>query len=419
MKHYVSYILAVLLGVVISAMFYTFRPVEENKASTMDGNVGSSSNASSETRSKEPLYWKAPMDPSYRKDEPGLSPMGMELVPVYAEPSTMGSSQSGLVTISPQVENNLGVRTVVAKIMPLNIPIKTVGYVGFDEDRLIHVHPRVEGWLEQLYVKSEGEAVKAGQPLYALYSPKLVAAQEEFILALARGNQRLIHSAEERLKTLDVPTAQINTLKKSRKPTKTITVHAPQDGVIANLGVREGMFVQPGNALMSVGALDEVWVTAEAFERQAGVLAVGNAVSMTLDYLPGREWRGKVDYIYPILDNKTRTVRVRLRFANKDRLLKPNMFAQVMIHSGEVTPTLQVPREAVIRTGSQNRVVLALGDGRYKSVAVDLGRVGANAAEILGGLEAGDTVVSSAHFLLDSESSIDSDFRRMANDGEQ
>ena len=364
-------------------------------------------------QSNEPLYWQAPMDANYRRDEPGLSPMGMELVPVYAE-QTKGSA--GSVTISPEVENNLGVRTAAVQFKPFNMAINTVGYVGFDEDRLIHIPPRVEGWLEKLYVKSEGESVQAGQPLYAMYSPKLVSAQEEFVLALQRGNQRLIRAGEERLQTLQVAQAQIDALKKTRLPTKTIIVYSPQEGVISNLGVREGMFVKPGTALMSVGALDEVWVTAEVFERQAGALAVGNAVTMSLDYLPGAEWQGQVDYIYPILDNETRTVRVRLRFANTGGLLKPNMFAQVIIHSGESTPTLQVPRQALIRTGSQNRVVVALGEGRFKSVAVTLGRIGRGEAEILKGIEEGDKVVTSAHFLLDSESSIESDFQRMARD---
>lgn len=410
MKKYLTYIIAVLFGVALTAIYHVFWPEASSKAG--DHKQDNHAEDSPVSNVNEPLYWVAPMDANYRRDEPGLSPMGMELVPVYA------GNSAGLVKISPQVENNLGVRTVAAEIKALDIPINTVGYVGFDEDRLIHIHPRVEGWLEQLLVKSEGEAVKVGQPLYALYSPKLVAAQEELILALQRGNQRLIRSAEERLETLDVPQAQINTLKKTRKPRKTVVVNAPQDGVIANLGVREGMFVKPGNALMSVGALDEVWVTAEVFERQAGVLAVGDFVIMSLDYLPGRKWRGEVDYIYPILDNKTRTVRVRLRFSNEDGLLKPNMFAQVEIHSGEAAPTLQVPREAVIRTGNQDRVVLALGDGKYKSVEVELGRIGVREAEILSGIEAGDVVVSSAHFLLDSESSIDSDFQRMSNDGE-
>ncbi|MEZ0122300.1 MAG: efflux RND transporter periplasmic adaptor subunit [Candidatus Reddybacter sp.] len=400
MKNTGLFFLALLMGVIGTAGYFNWRPTQSAKT------TGAAA---------DPLYWQAPMDASYQRDEPGLSPMGMPLVPVFAE-SSEGAVEAGLVTISPQVENNLGVRTAEVMFKPLNIMINTVGYVGFDEDRLIHVHPRVEGWLEQLYVKSEGESVTAGQPLYALYSPKLVAAQEEFVLALQRGNQRLIRSAEERLLTLQVAQAQINALKQSRKPTKTIVVHSPQAGVIANLGVREGMFVKPGTALMSVGALDEVWVTAEVFERQAGVLAAGNAVTMSLDYLPGRQWQGQVDYIYPILDNKTRTVRVRLRFANTDALLKPNMFAQVNIYSGKSQATLQVPRESLIRTGRQDRVVLALGDGRFKSVAVTLGRVGASEAEILKGLEVGDRVVSSAHFLLDSESSIDSDFQRMSRD---
>ena len=401
MKNTGVFFLALTLGVIGTASYFNWQSAPSDKTPGPGA---------------EPLYWQAPMDANYRRAEPGLSPMGMPLVPVFAGSPGGQVEGAGLVTISPQVENNLGVRTADVAFKPLNITIKTVGYVGFDEDRLIHIHPRVEGWLEQLYVKSEGESVTAGQPLYALYSPKLVAAQEEFVLALQRGNQRLIRSGEERLLTLQVAQAQINALKQSRKPTKTIVVHSPQAGVIANLGVREGMFVKPGTALMSVGGLDEVWVTAEVFERQAGVLAAGNAVTMSLDYLPGRQWQGQVDYIYPILDNKTRTVRVRLRFANTDALLKPNMFAQVNIYSGESQATLQVPRESLIRTGSQNRVVLALGDGRFKSVAVTLGRVGASEAEILKGLEMGDRVVSSAHFLLDSESSIDSDFQRMSRD---
>ncbi|OUS13144.1 efflux transporter periplasmic adaptor subunit [Gammaproteobacteria bacterium 53_120_T64] len=399
MKNTGIFLLALLLGIAGTLTYHRLPAGDPGATSAQGGDI---------------LYWQAPMDADFRRKAPGLSPMGMPLVPVYAADSSASSGGAGLVTISAAVENNLGVRTKLVVLQPLAIAINTVGYVGFDEDRLIHIHPRVEGWLEQLYVKSEGEAVAAGQPLYALYSPKLVAAQEEFILALQRGKPRLIRSAEARLLTLHVAQAQINTLKLTRKPTKTIVVHSPQAGVIANLGVREGMFVKPGTALMSVGALDEVWVTAEVFERQAGLLAVGNAVTMSLDYLPGRQWQGQVDYIYPILDNQTRTLRVRLRFANMDALLKPNMFAQVVIQSAASGPSLQVPRESLIRTGKQTRVVLALGGGRYKSVAVTLGRISFSEAEILEGLEEGDRVVSSAQFLLDSESSIDSDFRRMS-----
>jgi Cu(I)/Ag(I) efflux system membrane fusion protein len=167
---------------------------------------------------------------------------------------------------------------------------------------------------------------------------------------------------------------------------------------------------------MSIGALDEVWVTAELFERQAGQVSVGAEVTMTLDYLPGKEWSGQVDYIYPTLDAKTRTVRLRLRFANPQNQLKPNMFAQVAIHTKNVDAALLVPHEAVIRTGSQDRVVLAMGDGKYKSIEVRLGHSSGQFFEVLEGLAEGDNVVTSAHFLLDSESSINADFKRMQHD---
>ena len=184
-------------------------------------------------------------------------------------------------------------------------------------------------------------------------------------------------------------------------------------GVVDNLNIREGFYVQPGTTLLSIGALNHVWVEAEVFERQAALVDLGHPVSMSLDYVPGREWLGEVDYIYPTLDSNSRTLRVRLRFANTDGLLKPNMFAQVVIQVASDAPTLAVPRDAVIRTGNQDRVVLALGDGYYKSIAVELGQVTQEYVEILNGVEEGEAVVTSAQFLLDSESSKTSDFKRL------
>ncbi len=357
---------------------------------------------------KLPQYWVAPMDPTYRRNEPGKSPMGMDLVPVYE-----GVGRAGEVSISAIVENNLGVRTARVELGPLQATIRTVGYVRFDEDRLLHMHPRVEGWIEVLNVKTEGEFVRAGQAVYSIYSPTLVNAQEELVLALDRGNERLILSAEERLLALQVPQPQINQLKIDKTVSQTVTVYAPQDGFLAELGIREGHFVKPGNSIMSIGVLDEVWVIAEVFERQVALVSEGDLVTMSLDYLPGRDWQGEVDFIYPTLDESTRTARVRLRFQNLDQSLKPNMFAQVVIHSDQGEDVLLVPNEAVIRTGVQDRVVLALGEGRYKSVAVSVGRRGNDRTEILSGLQHSDTIVTSAHFLIDSESSISSDFQRM------
>lgn len=367
----------------------------------------------------EPLYWVAPMDPNYKRDKPGKSPMGMDLVPVYAEDGDGSDSGPGTIKISPEVVNNLGVRTATVEWQRLHSMIRTVGYVQYDEDRLIHIHPRVKGWIEKLHVKASGDPVTAGQALYELYSPELVNAQEELVLALNRENERLISAAEDRLRALQLSNALISELKNSREVKQNITFYSPQAGVVDNLNIREGFFVQPGTTLMSIGSLADVWVEAEVFERQAALVEVGMPVTMTLEYLPNREWHGQVDYVYPTLDEKTRTLRVRLRFDNADGKLQPNMFAQVVIHADSDADTLIAPREAIIRTGNQDRVVLALGEGRFKSVAVKLGRLDENSVEIVDGLAAGETIVTSAQFLLDSESSKTSDFKRMESTEDQ
>ncbi len=360
-----------------------------------------------------PLYWVAPMDADYRRDKPGKSPMGMDLLPVYATPKGGVDMGPGTIEISPEVVNNLGVRTAQVESRPLTTRIRTVGYVQYDEDRLIHIHPRVEGWIEKLHVKAAGDPVVQGQPLYELYSPQLVNAQEELLLSLKRNNTRLVEAAQDRLLALQLSTSFIDELKRERQVSQTITFRAPQSGVVDNLNIREGFFVKPGTTLMSIGALDDVWVEAEVFARQAALVEVGLPVIMTLNYLPGKEWRGTVDYVYPSLDEKTRTLRIRLRFNNDAGILKPNMFAQVLIETSQGKDALMIPREAVIRTGSQDRVVLALGDGRFKSVAVRLGQLDEQYSQILEGLDEGDMIVVSAQFLLDSESSKSSDFMRM------
>jgi Cu(I)/Ag(I) efflux system membrane fusion protein len=297
--------------------------------------------------------------------------------------------------------------------------------VQYDQDKLVHIHPRIQGWVDKLYTRSSGDPIKKGQALYEIYSPQLVNAQEELLLAIQRstsdqatlnsGNNRLIDAARDRLKALQLDDSFIALLMRNKKVQQTVTFYSPQDGVIDNLNIQEGFYVQPGTTMMSIGALDDVWVEAEIFERQASLIKVGLPVTMMLDYLPGRSWQGTIDYVYPTLDAKTRTLRLRLRFANNDGALKPNMFARLEIHSNREENLLVVPREAVIRTGNQDRVVLALGEGRFKSVAVELGRLDGNFAEILGGLVAGEKVVTSAQFLLDSESSKTSDFMRMAH----
>ena len=364
-----------------------------------------------------PLYWVAPMDPDFRRDGPGKSPMGMDLIPVYAD-NGLDPDDPGMIFISPDVVNNLGVRTAQVERRSMHTRITTVGYVQYDEDQLVHIHPRVEGWIEQLYVQAAGDPVEAGEPLYSLYSPQLVNAQEELLLALNRDNERFVQATEDQLRALQISDAEIDDLRNTRQVKQTLTFYVPQTGVVDNLNIREGFFVGPGTTLMSIGSLSNVWVEAEVFERQAALVEAGLPVTMSLDYLPGRLWEGSVDYVYPTLNAQTRTARVRLRFENPDGLLKPNMFAQVTILADAADDVLVIPREAVIRTARQDRVVLAAGDGRFKSVAVGLGRLDDQYAEISHGVEEGERVVVSAQFLLDSESSQTSDFMRMNHDEE-
>ena len=361
---------------------------------------------------KEILYWVAPMDPNYRRDKPGKSPMGMELIPVYADGGD-GSS----ITISPAVVQNLGVRTTVAEQTRLWRGIDTVGYVDFDESKLSHIHLRTEGWIEKLYVTSEGERVKKNQRLLDIYSPELVNAQEEYIQALNINNKGMLQASRDRLVALGIPSNQIKRLKKTRRAQQTIAIYAPQDGVVSTLPVREGMFVKPMTRIMSLADLSSVWLLAEVFERQSDWVRVGHPAEVSLAYLPGRTWEGRVEYIYPSLDPATRTLKVRLRFDNPDEALKPNMYANVKIFGGPKDDTTVIPVEALIRTGREERVVLALGEGRFASRKVQSGIESGDWVEILDGIVAGDRVVVSGQFLIDSEANLKASMVRMTDSG--
>jgi Cu(I)/Ag(I) efflux system membrane fusion protein len=360
----------------------------------------------------KPLYWVAPMDPNYKRDQPGLSPMGMELIPVYPE-DLAGGDSPGTVSISPEVVNNLGVRSSAVLFSPMQARLNTVGYVGYDQEQLVDIHSRISGWVETLAVNVEGEAVEKGQLLYELYSPELVNAQEEYIAALQSGNRFLREASESKLRALGVSEPLFAQLKKKRQPLQRIPVYAPKGGYVSELNLTQGMFIKPASRLMRIGPLDQVWVTAELFERQAALVQQGDKAEMQLDFLPGKRWQGEVDYVYPALNPKTRTLQVRLRFPNPERMLKPEMFANISIQTAASKPVLNIPQAALIKTGTQERVVVDLGDGRFKSVEVASGpRMGGRVA-INEGLYPEDRVVVSAQFMLDSESSINSDFLRM------
>ncbi len=375
--------------------------------------VGGPSVQSADEGEKDILYWVAPMDPNYRRDEPGKSPMGMDLIPVYADANEGGSD----VSISPVVVQNLGVRTEAVRAGTLSRLIDTVGYIDHDESKVSHIHLRVSGWIEKLSVRSAGERVKKGQRLFNLYSPDLVNVQEEFLRALSSGNKGLIEASRDRLNALGISRGEISQLEKKRKVRQNIAIYAPQDGVVSELPVREGMYAKPAMNVMTLADLSSVWLIAEVFERQAGWVHVGDKAEVTLPYLPGKVWRGEVGYIYPSLDPKTRTLLVRLRFDNPGESLKPNMYARVKLYASPRENVISIPMEALIRTGDKDRVIVEVGAGKFDAREVVAGIESGERIEILEGLQTDEKVVVSGQFLIDSEASLKASFTRMTDVG--
>jgi Cu(I)/Ag(I) efflux system membrane fusion protein len=398
MSRKIFYVVAALVAVIVGVAIGRWSSQGEMDLSAADDSP------------RQVLYWVAPMDPNIRRDEPGKSPMGMDLVAVYADEV---DAVPGTIKIDPTVVSNLGVRTIRAEKGPLSRRIETVGYIGYDEDTLQHVHTRVDGWIETLATKATGDPVKKGQLLFELYSPTLVNAQQEYLVALRSNNEMLRSASKDRLIALGVTASGVARLDKERTGKQRIRVYAEADGVIAHLGVREGIFVTPATEVMSVARLDRVWVLAEIFERQAAWVVPGQTAEVELDYLPDRRWQGTVDYVYPELDATTRTLKVRIRFDNEGEVLRPNMFARVTIQGESTGEVVHVPREALIRGGSVDRLVIALGEGRFRAQPVEIGIESGDRVAITKGISAGDLVVVSGQFLIDSESNIEAALSRM------
>ncbi|MEE4301426.1 MAG: efflux RND transporter periplasmic adaptor subunit [Pseudomonadales bacterium] len=356
---------------------------------------------------REPLYWVAPMDPDYRRDGPGKSPMGMDLVPVYED----GAADVG-VRVSPDVQHNFGVRTAPVRRGPLEDTVRTLGSVTLAEPLVEHVHTRTSGWIERLAADVEGDPVAEGDLLLELYSPELARAQEEFLLAREAGLRR---ASRDRLRSLGMTSSQIEALGVRGVVSERIELRARRDGFVMDLSVREGMYVEPRTEVLAVAGLDPVWVLAEVFERDVPRVAAGQRAELAFDFLPGRTFEGEVDYLYPMLDVERRNLRVRLVFENADLALRPGMFGNVRIRASTDERPLTVPAAALIRgTGdAPDRVVVRLADDRFRSRAVRVGRVEPERVEILAGLREGESVVVSGQFLIDSESDVDAELARM------
>ncbi|MBL7074453.1 efflux RND transporter periplasmic adaptor subunit [candidate division KSB1 bacterium] len=397
-------------------------PICGMKLTPIKGTGGEGSRATKERKIK---YWVAPMDPTYISDRPGKSPMGMDLVPVYeGEAEESGS----IIRIDPVIVQNMGVKTQRVKRMDLRRKIRTVGRVDYDEKKLYRINTKISGWLEKLYVNYTGQVVKKGEPLLEIYSPELVTTQEEFLLALrnrellgpssfkeiSQGAQELLESTRRRLKYWDIPDEQIKQLEEGGKISKTMTLVAPVTGVVVHKNAEEGLHVMPGMDLYRIADLSTVWVYVDIYEYELPWVKVGQRVEMELSYTPGKVYRGNVIYIYPYLDPKTRTAKVRLEFANPGMRLKPDMYANIKIQPVAARDVAVVPEEAVIHSGERTLVFLAKGEGRFESRDVTLGLEGEGGYyEVLEGLEEGDVIVTSAQFLLDSESKLQEAIQKM------
>ncbi len=359
-------------------------------------------------------YWVAPMDPTFVSDKPGKSPMGMELVAVYEDEAATGSGSA--VTIDPVVMQNMGVRIERVKRGSLFRHIRTIGEVEVAEDLVSVVNLRFSGWVERIYVGKTGDRIEAGQPLFEVYSPDLVASQEEYLLALqAQGaKSELTRSARRKLELFDLDPGDIEAIVRSGKARRALPIRAPRSGYVLQKNVVDGARILAGQDLYTIGDLSKIWVQAEVYEHDAPWVEVGQHAQMEVTYQKGEVIEGNVAYVYPTLNDTSRTLTVRLEFPNPDLRLKPGMFATVYIQFRREDDTLVLPTEAILHSGTREIVFVARGDGRFEPREITTGLVGdRHTTQVLAGLSAGEEVVASGQFLIDSESQLQEAIARM------
>ncbi|WP_196806620.1 efflux RND transporter periplasmic adaptor subunit [Methylobacter luteus] len=368
---------------------------------------------------RKPLFYRNPMNPDVTSPVPAKDSMGMDYIPVYAD-EEQAEEKAGTVKIDPMTTQNIGVRTARASRQTLSQGIRAVGRVAYDEERIVRLHPKTEGWIEAMSVDKTGQWVKKNTDLLSVYSPQLVASQQEYVLALKnlevlkkspieeirRGAEELVNSSRERLKLLDVPEHQLHDLTHTHEIKKSLHIHTPAAGIVIEIGAREGQYVTPATQLYMIADLSKVWVYADIYEYELPWVREGDPVEMRLAGVPGKVFKGHLAFIYPYAEAKTRTIKVRLVFDNTELLLKPDMFAEVTIQAGRRQEALVIPAEAVVRSSAGDRVFVVQGDGRFEPRTVRLGLASNGHIEIREGLAEGEEVVTSAQFLIDSESNL-------------
>jgi len=369
---------------------------------------------------KKILFYRNPMNPSVTSAVPMKGAMGMDYIPVYAEAGKATNKPAGTVKIDGITSQNINVRTSKAIVSTLSHTVRALGRVAYDEERMVHLHPKTEGWIEKLTIDKTGQRVKKNTDLLSIYSPQLVASQQEYILALnnlkalknspikdiRQGAEELVKSSRERLRLLDVPKHQLRALERSLKIKKSLHIHSPSEGIVMKIGAREGQFVTPATEIYMIADLRKVWVYVDIYEYELPWVKEGDRVEMQLAGIPGKTFKGHLAYIYPYAEAKTRTIKVRLVFNNPELLLKPDMFAEVTIYAGEQLNAIVIPSEAVIRSGARNQVFIVREPGKFEPRLVTLGLSSNGKVIVLKGVKAGEEIVTSAQFLIDSESKL-------------
>ncbi len=386
-------------------------PLKQSSATAVDG-VGAKTGGE-----RKILYWQAPMNPSEIYDEPGKSAMGMDLVPVYDDQDVSGSQ----ISIDPVTVQNMGVRMATVQEQTFSHDVRAVGKVDYNEENIYEVSSKISGWIEKLHVDYTGKPVRKGQPLFELYSPDLVTTQQEYLLAIKNkelignssfpsireGAESLLASTLQRLAYWDIPMSEIRKLEETRKISKTMTFDSPADGIVIHKNVTEGMHINAGMPLYKIADLSTIWVFASVYDSEVPWIKIGQTAEMELSYAPGQVLKGKVAYIYPYLNEQTRDVKVRLEFNNPNLMLKPGMYANLRIKTQSIPNAIVIPSEAVIRSGERTLAFIALGDGRFEPRPIRVGQEGDNGdVLVLAGLQTGEKIVTSAQFLLDSESRL-------------
>lgn len=384
--------------------FNTAEPVHKSPATT-----------SSSTDIKKPLYWVDPMEPTVHYEKSGKSRMGMELVPIYGEEHKQVPGEAEGIKISPDIINNLGVRTAVIKETEFQQRVTAYGIISPIEDNIMSVSSHMDGWVKKLYAKEIGEFFKKDQLLLEFYSPTAVQAQQQYLVLMKqRDRPEDVLFLRKKLKTLGISEQQMDDIVSKKEIQENINIYAPENGVITELNVREGAQVKPEETLLRITDLSTVWAMLEVFGEDALSLKKGEKVDIRIPDVSDKVWQAAIDYVYPEANPTLRTTKVRVSLPNPDNLFKINMAinATILLPSKKA---ITIPREALIYSTSKNYVIVSLGQGRFAPREVTPGLESENEVEILSGLKPGEKVVVSGQFLIDSESNLKAGFSRLSD----